>query len=98
YQGRYRKWCKSNNFLSMLPEDSKTRRDAAAEKLKQLQVDDHFTVIPEEEKPMPYSDEVFKEAAIQWLIETDQPIQAFEHPMFKHMISVAACATRGAKI
>ena len=46
--------------------------DAAAEKLKQLQVDDHFMVIPEEEKPMPYTDEVFKEAAIQWLIETDQ--------------------------
>ena len=56
----------------MLPEDSKARRDAAAEKLKQLQVDDHFMVIPEEEKPMPYTDEVFKEAAIQWLIETDQ--------------------------
>ena len=56
----------------MLPEDSKARRDAAAEKLKQSQVDDHFTVILEEEKPMPYSDEFFKEAAIQWLIETDQ--------------------------
>ena len=56
----------------MLPEDSKARRDAAAEKLKQSQVDDHFTVVPEGEKPMPYSDEVFKEAAIQWLIETDQ--------------------------
>ena len=56
----------------MLPEDSTARRDAAAEKLKQLQVDDHFMVIPEEEKPTPYTDEVFKEAAIQWLIETDQ--------------------------
>jgi len=72
YQGRYRKWCKANNFLSMLPEDSKARRDAAAEKLKQSQVDDHFTVIPEEEKPTPYTDELFKEVAIQWLIETDQ--------------------------
>jgi len=40
--------------------------------LKQSQVDDHFTVIPEEEKPTPYTDELFKEAAIQWLIETDQ--------------------------
>ena len=27
-----------------------------------------------------------------------QPIQAFEHPTFKHMISVASCATKGAKI
>ena len=56
----------------MLPEDSKARRDAVAEKLKQLQVNDHFTVIPEEEKPTPYTDEVFKEVVIQWLIETDQ--------------------------
>ena len=55
----------------MLPEDSKACCDAVAEKLKQLQVNDHFMVIPEEEKPT-YTDEVFKEAAIQWLIETDQ--------------------------
>ena len=56
----------------MLPEDSKAHRDAMAEKLKQSQGDNHFTVILEEEKPMPYSDEFFKEAAIQWLIETDK--------------------------
>ena len=117
YQGRYRKWCKVNNFVSMLPEDSKACCDAVAEKLKQLQLNDHFTVIPEEEKPTPYTGEVFKEAAIQWLIETDQvlfccsfkthlwffffpkqPIQAFEHPTFKHMISVASRPTKGAKI
>ena len=56
----------------MLPEDSKAHCDATSETLKHSQVDDHFTVIPEEEKLMPYSDEFFKEAAIQWLIETDQ--------------------------
>jgi len=28
----------------------------------------------------------------------NQPIQAFEHPTFKHMISVASRATKGAKI
>ena len=56
----------------MLPEDLKACCDAVAEKLKQLQVNDHFTVIPEEEKPTPYTDEVFKEVAIQWLIETNQ--------------------------
>jgi hypothetical protein len=100
----------------MLPEDSKACHDAAAETLKQSQVDDDFTVIPEEEKPMPYSDEVFKKVAIQWLIETDQIlfcsllenhsyffflsqlIQAFEHPTFKHMISVASHVTKGVKI
>jgi len=56
----------------MLPKDLKACCHAAAEKLKQSQVNDHFTVIPEEEKPMPYTDKVFKEVAIQWLIETDQ--------------------------
>ena len=56
----------------MLPKDLKAFRHAATEKLKQSQVNDHFTVIPEEEKPMPYTDKVFKEVAIQWLIETDQ--------------------------
>lgn len=58
----------------MLPEDSKARKEASLEKLRQSQVEDHFnTVNPAtREKPEPYSDELFKEAAIQWLIETDQ--------------------------
>ncbi|KIK09394.1 hypothetical protein K443DRAFT_66219, partial [Laccaria amethystina LaAM-08-1] len=62
------------------------------------EVDDHFMVIPEEEKPTLYSDEVFKEVPIHWLIETDQPIQVFEHPTFKHLISVASCVMKGVKI
>jgi hypothetical protein len=84
--------------------------------LASSEVDDHFMVIPEEEKPTPYSDEVFKEVPIHWLIETDQvlfcslfknhsyfsflcqPIQVFEHPTFKHLISVASCVMKGVKI
>jgi hypothetical protein len=72
-QGRYRRWCTSSGFLSMLPEDAKARRKAALEKvMEQTQVDDHFRPMKPEDKPTPYSDEVFKQAAIQWLIETDQ--------------------------
>ncbi|KAG2056701.1 hypothetical protein BDR06DRAFT_1005615 [Suillus hirtellus] len=37
-------------------------------------------------------------AAIEWLIATDQPIQALEHPKFKEMIDMASCATQGVKI
>ncbi|KAG1822260.1 hypothetical protein EV424DRAFT_1274081, partial [Suillus variegatus] len=50
------------------------------------------------ERIVPYVDSLFKQAAIEWLIATDQPIQAFEHPKFKEMIDVAAQATNGVKI
>src|ERR1700736_4606806 len=38
---------------------------------------------------MRFTDASFCEAAIHWLISTDQPIQAFEHPSFKMMIDIA---------
>ncbi|KAF8891446.1 hypothetical protein CPB84DRAFT_1641003, partial [Gymnopilus junonius] len=95
----YRKWCKMNGFESMLPEDSKARRAALLEEtLHQTEVDEHFQKQKLEDKPQPYSDKVFEEAAIQWLIETDQPVQAFEHPTFKKMIEIAGRATREVKI
>lgn len=72
YQDQYRSWCKKKNFLSMLPEDTKARKAQIKEKLEQTHVNDHFAKAPPENKPEPYSDELFKEAAIQWLVETDQ--------------------------
>ena len=57
----------------MLPEDSKARCQEALENLmQQTQVDEHFNSVNPNDKPVPYTDDVFKEAAIQWLIETDQ--------------------------
>lgn len=56
----------------MLPEDTKSRKDEIKEKLQQTQVNDHFKKAPPENKPEPYSDELFEQAAIQWLVETDQ--------------------------
>jgi hypothetical protein len=57
----------------MLPEDSKARRTQALdENLRQTNVNDHFKLAPIEEKPEPYSDELLKQAAIEWLIETNQ--------------------------
>jgi len=55
----------------MLPEDTKGRRDAL-QSLQQSAVDEHFKQVAPEDKPITYSDEVFKEAAIEWLIETNQ--------------------------
>ncbi|KAF8809281.1 hypothetical protein BYT27DRAFT_7187967, partial [Phlegmacium glaucopus] len=82
----------------MLPRDSKARRDAEREHLSQTLVEDHYTVQKPEDKPVPYSNELFKEAAIQWLVETDQPIQAFEHPTYQKMIQIAARATKQVQI
>jgi trans-aconitate methyltransferase len=56
----------------MLPEDTKSRKAQINEKLQQTQVNDHFAKAQPENKPEPYSDELFKEAALQWLVETDQ--------------------------
>jgi len=57
----------------MLPDDAKARRSEALENVRQqTQLSDHFRTIKPEDKPEPYSDELFKDAAIQWLIETDQ--------------------------
>lgn len=57
----------------MLPEDTKRRRQALLQQqLRQSAVDDHFQPVAPEDKPVSYSDEIFKEAAIEWLIETDQ--------------------------
>lgn len=58
----------------MLPDDSKARRQALHEKLSQTTVDNHYMVQKPEEKPIiiPYSDERFRDAAIQWFVEMDQ--------------------------
>ncbi len=58
----------------MLPEDTKARRAALLKKtLNQTQVDEHFeSAGPCAARPEPYSNALFQEAAIQWLIETDQ--------------------------
>ena len=57
----------------MTPEDAKARHEEMIANVKeQTQVDEHFHHVNTEDKPTLYSDVIFKEAAIQWLIETDQ--------------------------
>ena len=73
-QGFYRTWCKATGFLSMLPEDSKKRRAAAVETVEQTTVDSHFKDVL---KVQPYSDVLMKEAAIEWLIQTNQVHSCF---------------------
>ena len=55
----------------MLPEDSANRKAAAVKaKLQQGRVDEHFKMLKPGDKPIPYSDTTFREAALQWLIQT----------------------------
>jgi len=56
----------------MLPEDTKKQREALLENLRQANITDHFAEAKPEERVPLYTDEIFKEAAIQWLVETDQ--------------------------
>ncbi|PPQ81719.1 hypothetical protein CVT26_007781 [Gymnopilus dilepis] len=96
--GIYRKWAKQNNFESRLPSDTQQQRESVADELVQTAVNDHFKTATPEDKPPPYSDELFKQAALEWLLETNQPIQAFDHPKFQRMIDIASRATRGVKL
>ncbi|KAJ7437945.1 hypothetical protein FB451DRAFT_1060662, partial [Mycena latifolia] len=96
----YHRWAKQNDFTSALPGDRKT----AAEKKKavapdiQPTLDDHLKEIPPKEVIIPYSDEAFREAAIEWLVATDQPIDALEHPKFVEMIDISSRAKNGVRI
>ena len=61
------------NFESMLPDDTKARREKMTEEnVRQSHIDEHFKVATPEDKPQPYSDDIFNQAAREWLIETNQ--------------------------
>ncbi|KAF8581932.1 hypothetical protein K439DRAFT_1352584 [Ramaria rubella] len=66
--------------------------------LPQSSLTDHFGSAPPTEVIIPYSDERFKQAATEWLIATDQPIPAFEHPKFIEMVNIATRAKNGVKV
>jgi hypothetical protein len=77
HPGAYRSWCTLENFESMLPVDAKKRRLAEdqatqAASAHQTQLDNHLRPIEAQKREVPYTDEVFRQAAIRWLIETDQ--------------------------
>jgi hypothetical protein len=120
---KYNEWAKISNFDSKLLKAVKMKKekaDNAAAKIKQRLLDGHLKEIPLKEQVVGYTDSIFQEAAIEWLIATDQVhrllfcvevlfvclyllmdielIQAFEHPSFKKMIDIAACATNGVVI
>ncbi|KAG1790439.1 uncharacterized protein HD556DRAFT_1242278, partial [Suillus plorans] len=66
FAGKYRKWAKASSFVSKLP------GDVAAEKRKVAQaqqtIDAHVTERKISERVIPYSHQLFRKAAIEWLI------------------------------
>jgi hypothetical protein len=97
-QGKYRKWANTEKFESKLPGDIKNRKSAAAAVLQATTLDRHLSEPSLTEQVAPYSDKLFHQVAIEWLVATDQPIRALEHPQFKKMIDVASRATKGVNV
>ncbi|KAF9457303.1 hypothetical protein BDZ94DRAFT_1175853, partial [Collybia nuda] len=95
----YHKWADKHKFKSKLPNDVKARKNEVnSGESSQTTLIPHLKDLPVKEKIIPYTDALFREAAIEWLIATDQPIAAFDHPKFQRMIAVAACSTNGVKL
>ncbi|KAK6969475.1 putative AC transposase [Favolaschia claudopus] len=93
----YHRWAKKNDFESALPSDRRAKKEAEA-KDTQPTLDQHLREKPEQEVIIPYSDALFREAAIEWLVATDQPIDALENPKFVNMIDIAARAKNGVRL
>ncbi|KAH9831485.1 uncharacterized protein C8Q71DRAFT_715451, partial [Rhodofomes roseus] len=90
HRASYHKWCDKNKFESKLEDDIKAR--AAATSQKQTNLDGHVRTTTRKEDEVTYSESAFRSAAVKWLIATDQPIAAFEHPAFITMINIASRA------
>ena len=69
-QGKYRNWAKGANFESKLPGDVKKRKVAAEEVTRTLDHDLREKKLTE--RILPYTDKAFRQAAIEWLVATDQ--------------------------
>ncbi|KAI0793625.1 hypothetical protein C8Q74DRAFT_1194947 [Fomes fomentarius] len=97
HEGAYHAWTEQSGFVSMLPSDSAARCSEANRK-DQTRLDPHLHERPPPPHVVKYSHGDFRKAAIDWLVEIDQPLQALEHPSFKNMIDIAARATDGVRI
>lgn len=68
FAGKYRKWAKQHLFESMLPGDVKAHKENAA----QQSINAHLTECKVAERVIPYSSKLFRQAAVEWLMATDQ--------------------------
>ncbi|KAK0488219.1 hypothetical protein EDD18DRAFT_1081830, partial [Armillaria luteobubalina] len=90
-------WAEDNKFASMLPDNCKEQKAAKVSE-QQTRLDSHLRECEKKEVILPYTDELFEEVTVEWLVATDQPIDALQHPAFKKMIHVASRASDGVHI
>ncbi|KAF8179097.1 hypothetical protein K438DRAFT_1604216, partial [Mycena galopus ATCC 62051] len=96
----YHRWATAQGFTSALPGDRKKQKmkETSDAPDSQPTLDNHLRDIPPKERVIPYSHESFRQAAIEWLVATDQPIDCLEHPKFRDMIDIASRAKDGVLI
>ncbi|KAJ3725607.1 hypothetical protein DFJ43DRAFT_1002611, partial [Lentinula guzmanii] len=86
HAGEYKKWCSENGFQSMLPKDAKQQ------KLLQSTLNGNMVKVKPKVPVIPYSHANFLQAMLEWMIATDQPLWALQHPAYQNMIHVASWA------
>ncbi|KAI6127205.1 hypothetical protein F5141DRAFT_974791, partial [Pisolithus sp. B1] len=93
----YLKWSAANGFMLMLPNDMKQQcKDAVSSAWSVLRRQSSLEGHLVERGPIvQFSESAFHEATISWLIETDQPIHALQHPSFGRMVEIASHARNG---
>ncbi|KAF8452003.1 hypothetical protein L210DRAFT_3383337, partial [Boletus edulis BED1] len=87
---------------SMLPKDGKWQKDESQTSCQSM-LEPHLQPVAPKERiiPLPYTDDRFYEAAIQWIITTDQVTIINPHLLTSHiknMINIAARATNGVRL
>ncbi|KAJ7355966.1 hypothetical protein DFH08DRAFT_690918, partial [Mycena albidolilacea] len=79
----YHQWCAKTGFVSRLAADVKERKqaevaaEAEAKRLHQQTLEPHLREKPE--RVVPYSNQLWCNAALEWLIATDQACIPFFH-------------------
>jgi predicted metal-dependent hydrolase len=81
FKGKYRNWAKSSNFELKLPGDVKQQKEAAEKVTRTLDRD--LVKKKLTDRVVPYSNKLFRQAAIEWLIATDQVCQ---YPVHSHFL------------
>ncbi|KAF6742591.1 hypothetical protein DFP72DRAFT_830399, partial [Ephemerocybe angulata] len=97
----YDKWCERTGFTTMLPKAVASKGCSIETQRPMPSKPSTATSFPIQPAPMSSStvSALFQQAAEEWLIMTNQPIDALSHPKFHELIQVAAArATDGVTI